>query len=57
MLGQLPEAGNTTTLAHYLSLLQGAGLVTGLSSCAGGGTSEGITLDEFSLTPPKIWLG
>lgn len=30
MLGQLQDAGNTTTLAHYLELLSGAGLVTGL---------------------------
>ena len=30
MLGQLQDAGNTTTLAHYLSLLQGAGLMRGL---------------------------
>jgi len=31
MLGQLQDAGNTTTLAHYLQLLQGAGLLCGLS--------------------------
>ena len=30
MIGQLQDAGNTTTLAHYLDLLSGAGLVTGL---------------------------
>jgi hypothetical protein len=30
MLGQLHNAGNTTTLAHYLDLLSGAGLITGL---------------------------
>ena len=30
MLGQLQDAGNATTLAHYLDLLSGAGLVTGL---------------------------
>ena len=30
MLGQLHDAGNTTTLAHYLDLLGGAGFVTGL---------------------------
>jgi predicted AAA+ superfamily ATPase len=30
MLGQLQDAGNTTTLAHYLDLLGGAGLATGL---------------------------
>ncbi len=35
MLGQLQDAGNTTTLAHYLELLQGAGLVTGLQKFSG----------------------
>lgn len=30
MLGQLHDAGNTTTLAHYLELLSGAGLLTGI---------------------------
>ncbi len=31
MLGQLQDAGNTTTLAHYLSLTREIGLITGLS--------------------------
>jgi len=31
MLGQLDDAGNTTTLAHYLELLSGAGLLTGIA--------------------------
>lgn len=35
MLGQLQDAGNTTTLAHYLTLLAGAGLVAGLQKYAG----------------------
>jgi len=35
MLGQLQDAGNTTTLAHYLDLLAGAGLVVGLQKLAG----------------------
>jgi hypothetical protein len=30
ILGQLKDAGNTTTLAHYLKLLEGAGMVKGL---------------------------
>ena len=30
MMGQLQEAGNATTLAHYLELLSGAGLLEGL---------------------------
>jgi predicted AAA+ superfamily ATPase len=36
MLGQLQDAGNATTLAHYLDLLAGAGMVTGLQKYAGG---------------------
>lgn len=35
MLGQLQDAGNTTTLAHYLELLAGAGMVCGLQKFAG----------------------
>jgi uncharacterized protein len=35
MLGQLQDAGNTTTLAHYLDLLSGAGMVCGLPKFAG----------------------
>jgi predicted AAA+ superfamily ATPase len=36
MLGQLTDAGNTVTLAHYLQLLQGAGMVAGLSKFSHG---------------------
>jgi predicted AAA+ superfamily ATPase len=35
MLGQLQDAGNTTTLAHYLSLLEEAGLLMGVPKYAG----------------------
>ncbi len=35
MLGQLHDAGNTTTLAHYLDLLSGSGLVRGLQKFVG----------------------
>lgn len=35
MLGQLQDAGNTTTLAHYLDLLTASGMLTGLSKFAG----------------------
>ena len=35
MIGQLQDAGNTTTLAHYLNLLNGAGLLRGLPKYAG----------------------
>lgn len=35
MVGQLQDAGNTTTLAHYLDLLTAAGMLTGLQKFAG----------------------
>ena len=35
MMGQLQDAGNATTLAHYLDLLSGAGMVTGPTKYAG----------------------
>jgi len=35
MLGQLQDAGNTTTLAHYLELLSAAGMLTGLQKFSG----------------------
>ncbi|OQA21213.1 MAG: Archaeal ATPase [Actinobacteria bacterium ADurb.Bin346] len=35
MIGQLYDAGNTTTLAHYLELLNGAGLLSGLNKYSG----------------------
>lgn len=35
MLGQLHDAGNTTTLAHYLELLSDSGLLTGLQKYSG----------------------
>ena len=34
MLGQLQDSGNTTTLAHYLELLAGAGILEGLQKFA-----------------------
>ena len=37
MLGQLQDAGNTTTLARYLDLLDTAGLIAGLPKYAVGG--------------------
>lgn len=35
MVGQLQDAGNTTTLAHYLDLLNGAGLLAAIPKYAG----------------------
>ena len=36
MLGQLHDSGNTTTLAHYLDLLSGVGMLSGLQKYSGG---------------------
>ena len=35
MLGQLHDAGNTTTLSHYLKLLSAAGMVSGIEKFSG----------------------
>ena len=40
MLGQLQDAGNTTTLAHYLKLLESAGLIKGLPRYSGQRTRQ-----------------
>ncbi|MEW5746918.1 MAG: ATP-binding protein [Nitrospirota bacterium] len=40
MLGQLQDAGNTTTLAHYLKLLESAFLVSGLELFSQGHTRK-----------------
>src|SRR6058998_706588 len=40
MLGQLHDAGNTTTLAHYLELLAGAGLLMGLPKYSAGAARQ-----------------
>lgn len=40
MLGQLHDAGNTTTLAHYLELLAGAGMLVGLQKYAAGAARQ-----------------
>lgn len=47
MLGQLHETGNTTTLAHYLQLLEAAGMVAGLSKHAGRRVRQ-------RASPPKL---
>ncbi len=54
LLGQLQDAGNTTTLAHYLDLLAGAGMMKGLSKYAGGalrrkGSSPKLQVMDNSL--------
>ncbi len=40
MIGQLQDAGNTVTLAHYLDLLSGAGMLTGIQKYAAEATRQ-----------------
>ena len=58
MLGQLQDAGNTTTLAHYLELLSGAGMLTGLQKFSGarvrqrGSSPKLLVLNTALMTAP-----
>lgn len=56
LVGQLQDAGNTTTLAHYLELLAGAGLLIGLEKYSGshvrqrGSSPKLLLLDTALMT-------
>lgn len=49
MVGQLQDAGNTTTLAHYLELLSGAGMLTGLQKYAGSTVRQRGSSPKFQV--------
>ncbi|OPY84632.1 MAG: hypothetical protein A4E72_02143 [Syntrophus sp. PtaU1.Bin208] len=49
MIGQLQDAGNTTTLAHYLDLLTGAGMLTGLQKFAARQIRERSSSPKFQV--------
>jgi len=49
MLGQLHDAGNTTTLAHYLNLLEGAGMLAGLPKYAGQKVRQRASSPKFQV--------
>lgn len=60
MVGQLQDVGNTTTLAHYLDLLEGAGMDAFARAfnpqrklLVGG---QGIPVGEFLSMPVENWL-
>ncbi|MGA7861750.1 MAG: ATP-binding protein [Thermoplasmata archaeon] len=59
MLGQLQDAGNTTTLAHYLQLLGSAGMLTGLQKYTGsrtrhrGSIPKLLVLNTALMTAPS----
>ncbi len=48
MLGELQDAGNTTTLAHYLDLLSGAGLICGLQKFSKGAIRQKASSPRLS---------
>jgi predicted AAA+ superfamily ATPase len=56
LVGQLQDAGNTTTLAHYLELLGTAGMLTGLHKYAGqkvrqrGSSPKFVTLNNAFIS-------
>lgn len=49
MLGQLQDAGNTVTIAHYLRLLNNAGLLTGIEKYSG-------SIPRQKLSSPKLMV-
>jgi hypothetical protein len=49
ILGQLQDAGNTTTLAHYLELLAAAGMLTGLQKYSSGRIKQRSSSPKFQV--------
>lgn len=49
MLGQLLDAGNTTTLSHYLELLDTAGLLCGLEKFSAGKIRQRASSPKFQV--------
>lgn len=62
MLGQLQDAGNTVTLAHYLDLLAAAGMIVGLPKYAGRavrsrGSSPKLQVLNTALLSAQLGVG
>jgi uncharacterized protein len=49
LLGQLQDAGNTTTLSHYLNLLNTAGLLCGIEKYAGTVLRKRASIPKFQV--------
>lgn len=54
MLGQLQNAGNTTTLARYLDLLANAGLIVGLPNFAGAAHRRRASTPKLNVRNPAL---
>lgn len=57
MIGQLQDAGNTTTLAHYLHLLSAAWMVTGLDKYAGDQARSRASSPKFQVFDTALQAG
>ncbi len=55
ILGQLLNAGNTTTLSHYLNLLDNAGLLTGLEKFSHGKIKRRSSSPRFQVYNPALF--
>lgn len=49
ILGQLKDVGNTTTLAHYLKLLEGAGMIMGLEKFSPSAIRQRASSPKFQV--------
>lgn len=49
VVGQLQDAGNTTTLTHYLSLLSDSGLLGGINKYAGEQIRKKASIPKFQV--------
>jgi predicted AAA+ superfamily ATPase len=54
MLGQLQDAGNTTTLAQYLRLLEAAGMLRGLQKFSGGEVRKRASSPKLQVLNPAL---
>jgi predicted AAA+ superfamily ATPase len=54
MLGQLQDAGNTVTLAHYLGLLERAGMVRGVPKHAGDAIRQRASSPKLQVLNPAL---
>ncbi len=49
MIGQLQDAGNTTTLSHYLKLLSGAGMLAGIGIYSGSTVRKKMSIPKYQV--------
>lgn len=55
LLGELQDAGNTTTLSHYLALLSDSGLLSGLEKFSGTTIRKRASKPKFQVHNNALW--